>query len=247
MRAFVAQTRIELPLSLRQGEQLLVSIVIPLLLLVFFSLVDVLPTPDGVDRRRSTSSPRASSPWPSCRRAMVSLGIGTGFERQYGVLKRLGATPLGRPPAGSAPRSRWSCVLELIQVVVLVADRPRPGLGPGRHARRSCRPGLRARHRRLRRASACCWPAPCGARSPWPLANGLYLVLLLLGGMIIPLSEMPSGLAAVGELLPGRRPQHGDAELPARRRTRRRRARGSVLAVWAVAMPVAAIRLFRWE
>lgn len=27
--------------------------------------------------------------------AMVSLGIATGFERSYGVLRRLGTTPLG--------------------------------------------------------------------------------------------------------------------------------------------------------
>ena len=33
-------------------------------------------------------------------------------------------------------------------------------------------------------------------------ANGLYLVLLLLGGMVIPLDELPSGLRAVAEALP---------------------------------------------
>ncbi len=33
-------------------------------------------------------------------------------------------------------------------------------------------------------------------------ANGLYLVLLLLGGMIFPLSKLPGGLRAVAEGLP---------------------------------------------
>ncbi|MTA88475.1 MAG: ABC transporter permease, partial [Actinobacteria bacterium] len=43
MKALFAQTRSELMLSLRNGEQLLVNVAIPLLLLVFFSAVEVLP------------------------------------------------------------------------------------------------------------------------------------------------------------------------------------------------------------
>ena len=53
--------------------------------------------------------------------AMVSLGIATGFERQYGVLKRLGATPLGRPAPARRPRSPAVVVVEVVQFVVLVA------------------------------------------------------------------------------------------------------------------------------
>ena len=51
MKALLAQTRSELMLSLRNGEQLLVNVAIPLLLLVFFSAVEVLPIPTGVDKR----------------------------------------------------------------------------------------------------------------------------------------------------------------------------------------------------
>ena len=46
MNAYLAQTRAELRLAARQGEQLLVSLGIPVLLLVFFATVDVLPTDD---------------------------------------------------------------------------------------------------------------------------------------------------------------------------------------------------------
>ncbi|MGZ4785713.1 MAG: ABC transporter permease, partial [Acidimicrobiales bacterium] len=88
MKAFAAQTRMELSLSLRQGEQLLVSIGIPLLLLIFFSLVDVLPKPDGVDDPVTFLAPGVLA-LAVMSTAMVSLGIGTGFERQYKVLKRL--------------------------------------------------------------------------------------------------------------------------------------------------------------
>ena len=78
------------------------------------------------------------------------------------------------------------------------------------------------------------------------LANGLYLVLLLIGGMIIPFEEMPSWLATVGRALPsGALSQVLQATL----RDGAPSAGGAwlVLSVWAVAAPVAASRLFRWE
>ena len=172
MRAYAAQTRTELVLSLRHGEQLLVSIVIPLLLLVFFSLVDVLPTA----RRASTDSVDFLAPGVLAlavmSSAMVSLGIGTGFERQYGVLKRLGATPLGRPPAGSAPRSPWSSPSSVIQVIVLVAAAFALGWDPGRHPGAGA--GRRAaRHRRLRRARPAHGRHAAGHAHPgrWPTAS----------------------------------------------------------------------------
>ncbi|MGD9795789.1 MAG: ABC transporter permease, partial [Acidimicrobiia bacterium] len=92
-RPFVAQTRVELMLTLRRGESLLLALGIPVMLLVFFSLVDVLPsgTPDSVDFLAPGILALAVM-----STAMVGLGIATGFERSYGVLKRLGATPLGR-------------------------------------------------------------------------------------------------------------------------------------------------------
>ena len=41
---FRSQLRAELTVVLRNGEQLLLTLIIPVLLLVFFSTVDVLPT-----------------------------------------------------------------------------------------------------------------------------------------------------------------------------------------------------------
>jgi ABC-2 type transport system permease protein len=112
MKALLAQTRSELMLSLRNGEQLLVNVAIPLLLLVFFSAVKVLPIPNGVDKRVDFLAPGIIA-LAVMSNAMVALAIGTGFERHYKVLKRLGATPLGRgrssgcrqPAADAARRS----------------------------------------------------------------------------------------------------------------------------------------------
>ncbi len=88
------QLRAELRRVAANGEQLLLTLGIPVMLLVFFSLVDVLPTDtkEPIDFLAPGILALATM-----STAMVSLGIGTGFERSYHVLKRLGTTPLGRP------------------------------------------------------------------------------------------------------------------------------------------------------
>jgi ABC-2 type transport system permease protein len=78
------------------------------------------------------------------------------------------------------------------------------------------------------------------------LCNALYLVLLLLGGMVIPLDRLPSGLAAVARLLPaGALAEVMQAAAIAGRPTPV--AAWLVLAGWAVAAPVVAALTFRWE
>ena len=87
-----------------------------MLLLVFFCVVDVLPT--GTDDPVDFLAPGVLA-LAVMSTAMVGLGIATGFERQYGVLKRLGATPLGRP-ALLAAKTTAVVVVEAVQVAVLV-------------------------------------------------------------------------------------------------------------------------------
>jgi ABC-2 type transport system permease protein len=242
MKAFAAQTRMELSLSLRQGEQLLVSIGIPLLLLVFFSLVDVLPKPDGVDDPVTFLAPGVLA-LAVMSTAMVSLGIGTGFERQYKVLKRLGSTPLGRPRLVAA-KIAMVLVIELLQVLVLVPTALALGWDPDGRAVLVVPAYL------LGTAAF----AGIGLLMAGTLkgtvtlaaANGLYLVLLLLGGMIIPLTRLPAAIRFVAELLPAaplaRIMQAAfDAHVSARPHD------WIVLIAWAVAAPIAAARLFRWE
>ncbi len=242
MRALLTQTRTELTLSLRNGEQLLVSIVIPLLLLVFFSLVDVLPMPEGVTDAVDFLAPGVLA-LAVMSSAMVSLSIATGFERQYKVLKRLGTTPLGRTRLVAA-KIAMVLVLLTIQVVVLVGAALALGWGPGGT------PALTPLALLLGTAAfagvGLLMAGTLRGTLTLALANGLYLVLLLLGGMIIPFSEMPAWLATLGKATPAGAlstvvqsclrdgaPAAGRAWM--------------VLAVWAVAAPLAAARWFRWE
>jgi ABC-2 type transport system permease protein len=240
MRAVLAQARVELALTLRRGESVLLSIGIPVLLLVFFSTVDVLPT----GRRHPVDflSPGVLA-LAVMSTAMVGLGIATGFERQYGVLKRLGATPLGRP-ALLAAKTIAIVAVEALQVALLVLVAALLGWDPGGTV------GLAL----LAMLLATVGFAGLGLLMAGTLrgemvlavANGLYLVLLLLGGMVIPLGKLPSGLRAVARVLPAAALSdalHGafdaGSHVPGRA--------WLVLAVWAVAAPAVAAATFRWE
>lgn len=238
-RALAAQARIELTLTLRRGESVLLTLGIPLGLLVFFSLVEVLPSPteDAIDFLAPGVIALAIM-----STAMVNVAIATSFERQYGVLKRLGATPLGRPTLLAA-KILAVLVLEALQVVVLVATALLLGWDPSLDASAAIAAALGTvgfagvgllMAGRLR------------GETTLAAANGLYLVLLLLGGMVFPLDELPGALRRVAEALPSAAladAMNGalgtGAAVPGRA--------WAVLVVWALAAPVAAAATFRWE
>ena len=239
MKRILAQTRVELALTLRRGESVLLSLGIPVVLLAFFSVVDVLPT--GTDEPIDFLAPGVLA-LAVMSTAMVGLGIATGFERQYGVLKRLGSTPLGRPALLTA-KTLAILAVELLQVVVLVAValalgwRPSASVGtvvPAMLLATVAFSGLG-----LLMAGRLRGEAVLAA------ANGLYLVLLLLGGMVIPVAELPGALRAVARALPAAalsdvlHAASTAAAVPDRA--------WAVLAVWALAAPLAAAATFRWE
>lgn len=241
-RALGAQTAAELRLTLRRGESVLLTIAIPVGLLVFFSLVDVLPKPAGVRDAVTFLSPGILA-LAVMSTAMVSLGIATGFERQYGVLKRLGATPLGRSTLLAA-KTGAIVAEEAVQVVVVVAVALALGWHPGGD------PGLAVVAVLLATVAfagiGLLMAGALRAEVTLAAANGLYLALLLLGGMVFPLSKLPGGLRQAAQALPAGALSdalHGSltagASVPGRA--------WIVLAVWAVAAPLAAAATFRWE
>jgi ABC-2 type transport system permease protein len=239
IRRVLAQTRAELVLTLRRGESVLLSLGIPVLLLVFFSLVDVLPT--GTDDPIDFLAPGILA-LAVMSTAMVGLGIATGFERQYGVLKRLGSTPLGR---GSLLAAKTLAILavELLQVAVLTVVSLllgwRPSGSAGAIVVAMVLATVAFAGLGLLMAGRLRGEAVLAA------ANGLYLVLLLLGGMVIPVEKLPGALRAVARALPAAalsdviHAASTAGAVPGRA--------WAVLAVWAVAAPAAAAATFRWE
>ena len=241
MRAYLSQLRTELALSSRQGEQLLVSLGIPLLVLVFFSSVDVLPT--GTDDPVDFLAPGVLA-LAVMSTAMVSLGIGTGFERAYGVLKRLGASPLGRGRWVAAKISTV-LVIEVVQWLLLAAVAVLLGWSPDASGwAPALLAGLlgTAAFGGLGLLMAGTLPGLATLAG----ANALYLVLLLTGGMVIPLEELPGPIAAVAKVLPAA----PLAEALTGSRIEGRSVAGwawAALVAWAVIAPLAAAATFRWE
>ena len=245
MRALVAQTWAEVFMTLRRGETLLLTVGIPVVFLLFFSSVHVVSTPGETPVDFFVPGILALAVMST---AMVSLGIATGFERGYGVLKRLGATPLGRPRLLGAKIATVVGV-EVLQAAVLIAVGFGLGWNPDPHGSHASSGAAIAAVLLATAAFGGIGLFMAGVLKPevnLAAANGLYLVLLLLGGMIVPVSKLPDGVAAVAKLLPA---EALSAALHATLGTGSPVPTQSwvVLAVWAVAAPTAAALSFRWE
>src|SRR6266536_4256551 len=112
----IAQTRVELLLTLRRGESVLITLIVPVLLLIFFASLNIVPATNGPAVNFLLPGMLALAVMAT---GMVSLGIATAYERYYGVLKRLGGSPLSR--SGLIIAKIISVLaLELIQAVILV-------------------------------------------------------------------------------------------------------------------------------
>lgn len=233
-----SQAAAEIGMTLRQGEQLLVSVGIPLVLLVFFSVVHVLPVGDHPVRFLAPGVLALAV----MSTAMVSLGIGTGFERGYGVLKRLGTTPLGRP-ALLVAKTLAVLSVEVIQVVVLVPVAL--GLGWRPHVDVGLVVAAWLVGTVAFAGVGLLMAGTLRALANLALTNGLYIVLLLLGGMVVPLHELPGWLRALARALPAA----GLSDALSRGFSGGGVPGGDwvVLALWAVAAPLLAAITFRWE
>jgi ABC-2 type transport system permease protein len=243
MSVLGAQVRIETYMTLRRGETLLLTIGIPVVFLVFFSNVHVVST--GTAKGVTFFVPGILA-LAVMSTAMVSLGIATGFERGYGVLKRLGATPLGRGRLLGA-KIITIVAVELLQAAVLLPI----GIGLGWTPRGGIVSGAATLAVILLASTGFAGfglllAGILRAEVNLAAANGLYLVFLLLGGMVLPVGRLPGAVQAVATLLPGAALSSALHHLL---------GNGSsvalhnwvTLAVWAVATPVLAARTFRWE
>lgn len=195
-QATAAQVGMELRLLGRRGENLVVTFVLPILLLVFLSLV---PALDQGGVRFLVPGILAIA---IISTSFVSLGISTGFERSYGVLKRLGGSPLSRSSLLVA-KIATVILVEVVQIVLVVGLATLAfgwSLGPGASV-----PVFLVAIALGTMAFAGLAMLMAGtlrAEATMAIANGLFLVLLLLGGVALPLDHLPGVLAAIAALLP---------------------------------------------
>lgn len=242
LTATLAQTRTELRLSARRGENVLVTVVIPAAVLVFFASVGILPTVAGrpVDFLLPGSLALAV-----IAASLVNLGIATAYERHYGVLKRLGGSPLTR---GQLLAAKMGAILvvELAQVALLLVIAI---AALGWTAPAAVAPGLFVLVLVLGTIAfaglGLLLAGALRAEGTLALANALFLVALLLGGIVVPLDHLPDWLAIPASVLPaaalsdGFRVALGSGGDPAPPLV--------VLAVWGAGAVLLARRTFRWE
>jgi ABC-2 type transport system permease protein len=243
-RMIAAQARLETRTLLRNGEQLLLTLVIPLLLLAAFSLEPLVNFGVGLSRVDFLTPGVIALAVMST--AFTSQAIATGFERRYGVLKRLGATPLSRGGLIAA-KTTTVIAVELFQgaliLLVGLALGWRPDASP---AAIVLAPLLILLGTAAFSGLALLMAGTLRAEATLAAANLVYVVLLGVGGVVFPLTKFPAAAQSVLELLPtgalstGLRDvlQHG-ATFPA----------GNILtlAVWAVVAITLAARTFRWD
>jgi len=248
VRAVAAMTGMELRLVLRRGENLFATIVIPTLVLVLFSSISILPT--GAGRPVDFLLPGAIA-LGIVATSLVSLGITTAYDRSYGVLKRLGGSPLSRAELVAA-RLLTVLVVELVQIALLVATAI-VVLGWRAGAGGASSPVLFAAAVLLGTVAfaglGLLLAGTLRAETVLAVANVLFLGFLVVGGIIVPIDRLPGPLAAIAAALPAAplsellRASLGSAA-----------AAGAdlvspvvLLAVWAAAAVGLAAATFRWE
>jgi ABC-2 type transport system permease protein len=195
LRRIVSHSLIETKLLIRNGEQLLLALVIPIGVLVVGRFIG------GRFGTPATLAPSvlALAVWSS---AFTSVAIGTGFERRYGVLERLAATPLGKPGllAGKAGSVVLVVVGQLAVVAVVAAItgwRPAWSVSSGL---------LMVLVVLLSIATFACLALALAGRlraeATLGLANLIYVVLLAGGALVFPVLRYPVLVRPIVSALP---------------------------------------------
>ncbi len=234
-----AQTAMELRLLLRNGEQVALTLVVPLLLEFFFNL----PLLYSVGPRRIDFVVPSILALSVMSAAFTGLAIGTGFERKYAVLKRLGATALPRSVLLSA-KTLAVLGLEIIQALLVCGLGAALGWHP--HGDPAFAVLLIALGTVAFGGLGLLLAGTVRAEITLAGANLIWLILLFGGGIAIPLSKFPHGVRSVMQYLPSAALSDGlhrvlqdGATLPLRPTL--------TLLVWAALALPAAARWFKWE
>ncbi|MFE6461326.1 ABC transporter permease [Streptomyces cinereoruber] len=238
-RMIAAQTALETRMLLRNGEQLLLTVIIPSLLLVLFSTVDVVDT--GAGKAVDFLAPGVLA-LAVMSTAFTGQAIATGFERRYGVLKRLGASPLPRWALMTA-KTLSVLVTEVLQVALLTAIALALGWSPQGNPLSVLL--LLVLGTAAFSGLGLLMAGTLRAEATLAAANLVFLLLLVGGGVIVPLEKFGAAgdvlaLLPISALSDGLRDVlQGGAPMPW--------GDALILAVWAVLGLGAAAKFFRWE
>ncbi|EAP99179.1 putative integral membrane transport protein [Janibacter sp. HTCC2649] len=236
---WLAQARFETATILSHGEQLLVALVLPALALLGLGLADV---PDLGAGRRIDVATAGVFALAVVSTAFTGQAIATGFDRRHGVLRFLGASPLGREGLLIGKLAAVGFVI-VVQLVVLGTIAAILGWHP---AIAGLLPALVTvvLGATAFLALGLLLAGTVRAEGVLALAN-LAWVLLLGLGVLLPTERLPDAVAGLARALPsgalgdGLRLALVDGQWPL--------GQWLVLAVWAAAAGAATARWFRWS
>ena len=237
LRQVTAQASMEARLMLRNGEQLLIAVVVPVIVLV--------GGVRGAEKVNLSYGVNTFAPGVLALAVMstafTSLAIATGFERRYGVIKRLGTSPLSRTGL-LCGKALALFAVEVIQIAVISGVGLALGWDP--HADVIAALVTIILGTAAFAALGLLLAGSLRAEATLAAANLVYLLLLAGGAVVLPTSAygtfgnvvafLPSG--ALGEAM---RAALSDAAFAWRDL--------AVLAAWAVVGAVATARTFKWE
>lgn len=242
-RMVLSHAAMETRLLLRNGEQVLLALVIPLLVLLGGAeaggVIDL-----GAGRRIDVLAPGVMA-LAVMSTAFTSLAIATAFERRYGVLKRLGASPL--PRTGLLLGKVGSLLaIEVVQMSLIggvglwLGWQPSGGIGATFGAGLLLLLGTGAFA-----GLGLLMAGSLRAEATLAAANLVYVVLLAAGAVVLPVSAYPRAMEAVVTMLPSGALAQGLRDVTS----------GAglglspvvVLTVWAMAAAALTARTFRWE
>ena len=234
-----ASAGLELRLTLRNGEQLLLALIIPLAALIGGTLLTVIALPEP---RIDTVTPGVLA-LAVLSTAFTSQAITTGFDRRYGVLKRLAAAGMSRPQL-IAGKATAALAVVAVQFGVLGGV----ALLMGWHPDGS--PSWLLVVTVLGTAAllglALLLGGTLRAEAVLGLANIAWLIMVVLGGVIVPLDTAPQWLQTIGALTPaGALSQALRAVLQAGAAPPGTSL--AVLAGWIVLGWAGTVRWFRWQ
>ena len=247
LRAVSALAAHDLRLTARRGENVLVTIVIPIAVLLFFASTGIV---SGLAARPADFLMPGSIALAIVASGLVNLGIATAYERSYGVLKRLGGAPLPRWGLIAA-KVASILVLEVVQVAALIAVGTLVlGWAPGDGWSPLLFVGALVLGTIAFASLGLCLAGTLRAEATLALANALFLGFLMLGGIVLPLDHLPEALRPTAALLPAT----ALADLlrislatGVTATTASTPVAAATLAAWAIGAAALAVRSFRWE
>jgi ABC-2 type transport system permease protein len=245
-RQVLAQARMESRLMLRNGEQLLLAIVVPVIVLVGgVAAADRIGLDLQGHRAVDVLTPGVLA-LAVLSTAFTSIAIATGFERRYGVIKRLGASPL--PRHGLLLGKVLALLLVIaLQLATLVAVGLLLGWSPT-----TDRPAVTVVAAVLAVAAGTWAFASLGlfvagvmrAEATLALANLVYLLLMAAGGVVLPTASYGAASPVI-QWLPSA--ALGDAMRAAFVDARLDLTALLVLLVWGAVGTLLTARTFNWE